>query len=101
MLTCNGSVGLSLLVGALSHKVAVFNAEGTGAELAAVATLSGLSLVLPTFTTTTPGPRFSTTQLIFAALAALALYGLFVTTQTVRHRDYFLPVVTADEVIDT
>src|SRR5438876_4279638 len=31
MITCNGIVGLSLLVGALRHKVAVFNAEGTGA----------------------------------------------------------------------
>ncbi|MEU9114384.1 ionic transporter y4hA [Streptomyces sp. NPDC048483] len=101
MITCNGIVGLCLLVGALKRKVAVFNAAGTGAALATVATLSGLSLVLPTFTTTTPGPRFSTPQLVFAALAALVLYGMFVTTQTVRHRDYFLPVTAAGKVIDT
>lgn len=101
MITCNGIVGLCLLVGSLKRKVAVFNAEGTGAALATVATVAGLSLVLPTFTTTTPGPQFSTPQLVFAALAALILYGLFVTTQTVRHRDYFLPVTTAGEVIDT
>ncbi|MGW1377049.1 calcium:proton antiporter [Streptomyces sp. NPDC002446] len=100
MITCNGIVGLSLLVGSLKRKVAVFNAEGTGAALAAVATVAGLSLVLPTFTTTTPGPQFSTPQLVFAALAALVLYGLFVTTQTVRHRDYFLPVTSSGEVID-
>ncbi|MFF4951092.1 calcium:proton antiporter [Streptomyces chattanoogensis] len=100
MITCNGIVGLSLLVGALKRGVAVFNPEGTGAALATVATLSGLSLVLPTFTTTTPGPRFSTPQLVFAALAALVLYGMFVTTQTVRHRDYFLPVTSSGEVID-
>ncbi|BDH13913.1 MULTISPECIES: calcium:proton antiporter [Streptomyces] len=99
MITCNGIVGLCLLVGSLQRKVAVFNAEGTGAALAAVTTVAGLSLVLPTFTTSTPGPRFSTPQLIFAALAALVLYGLFVTTQTVRHRDYFLPVTTSGEVI--
>ncbi|MFD8548174.1 calcium:proton antiporter [Streptomyces sp. NPDC059649] len=101
MITCNGIVGLCLLVGALKRKVAVFNAEGTGAALATVATVAGLSLVLPTFTTTAPGPRFSTPQLVFAALAALVLYGLFVTTQTVRHRDYFLPVTPSGEVIDT
>ncbi|WP_077193918.1 calcium:proton antiporter [Streptomyces lydicus] len=101
MITCNGIVGLCLLVGSLKRKVAVFNAEGTGAALAAVATVAGLSLVLPTFTTTTPGPRFSTPQLVFAALAALTLYGLFVTTQTIRHRDYFLPVTSTGEVIDT
>ncbi|MEU6412705.1 hypothetical protein [Microbispora sp. NPDC046933] len=92
MITCNGIVGLSLLVAALRRRVAVFNAEGTGGALATVATLSTLSLVLPTFTTSTPGPAFAPAQLTFAALASIALYGLFVLTQTVRHRDYFLPV---------
>ncbi|MFD4247408.1 calcium:proton antiporter [Streptomyces sp. NPDC058525] len=95
MITCNGIVGLSLLVGALRNRVAVFNAEGSGAALATVATLAVLSLVLPTFTTSKPGPEFSTAQLAFAAVASLALYGLFVAVQTVRHRDYFLPVDTA------
>ncbi|ARZ71873.1 ionic transporter y4hA [Streptomyces sp. HU2014] len=101
MITCNGIVGLSLLVGALKRRVAVFNAEGTGAAFGTVATLAGLSLVLPTFTTSTPGPQFSPAQLVFAAVAALILYGLFVATQTVRHRDYFLPVTAEGEVIDT
>lgn len=100
MITCNGIVGLSLLVCALRRRVAVFNAEGTGAAFGTVATLAGLSLVLPTFTTSTPGPRFSSAQLVFAALAALILYGLFVATQTVRHRDYFLPVTADGVVID-
>ncbi|MFE3579384.1 calcium:proton antiporter [Streptomyces vinaceus] len=95
MITCNGIVGLSLLVGALRNRVAVFNAEGSGAALATVATLAVLSLVLPTFTTSKPGPEFSTAQLAFAAVASLALYGLFIAVQTVRHRDYFLPVDTA------
>ncbi|MFF4105638.1 calcium:proton antiporter [Streptomyces sp. NPDC001903] len=94
MITCNGIVGLSLLVGALRNRVAVFNAEGSGAALATVATLAVLSLVLPTFTTSKPGPEFSTAQLAFAAVASLALYGLFIAVQTVRHRDYFLPVAT-------
>ncbi|MFI8180045.1 ionic transporter y4hA [Actinacidiphila glaucinigra] len=100
MITCNGIMGLCLLVGALRRRVAVFNPEGTGASLATVATLATLSLVLPTFTTSTPGPRFSTAQLTFAALASLVLYGLFVATQTVRHRAYFLPVKPGGEVID-
>ncbi|MFE9468511.1 calcium:proton antiporter [Streptomyces virginiae] len=94
MITCNGIVGVSLLVGALRNRVAVFNPEGSGAALATVATLATLSLVLPTFTTSKPGPEFSTAQLTFAAVASLALYGLFIAVQTVRHRDYFLPVDT-------
>ncbi|MGW1716223.1 calcium:proton antiporter [Streptomyces sp. NPDC002156] len=99
MITCNGIVGLSLLTASLRHGTAVFNPEGTGAALATVATLATLSLVLPTFTTSKPGPEFSTAQLTFAALASLTLYGLFVATQTVRHRDYFLPITRQGEVI--
>jgi Ca2+:H+ antiporter len=77
--------------------VASFNAEGSATALATVTTLATLCLVLPTFTTSRPGPEFSPAQLAFAAVAALALYGLFVVVQTVRHRDYFLPVgVDAD-----
>jgi Ca2+:H+ antiporter len=91
ILSLNGIVGFSLLVGALRHHLAVFNAEGTGSALATVITLAGLTLVLPRFTTSNPGPVFTPAQLAFAAVVSLALYGLFVFTQTVRHRDFFLP----------
>ena len=91
MITCNGIVGISLLVGAVRQGVATFRPDGTTTALATVATLATLTLVLPTFTTSTPGPEFSSSQLAFAAVASLALYGLFVFVQTVRHRDYFLP----------
>jgi Ca2+:H+ antiporter len=100
MITCNGIVGLSLLAVTLKRRTAAFNAEGTGKALATVATLATLSLVLPTFTTSAQGPAFSPAQLGFAAVASLALYGLFVLTQTVRHRDYFLPVPRDGAPID-
>src|SRR3954471_2193794 len=95
MITCNGVVGLALLVAALREHVVPFRAEATTAALSTVATLATLTLVLPTFTTSTPGPEFSTSQLAFAAVASLTLYLLFVFVQTVRHRDYFLPEETA------
>jgi len=91
MITCNGILGLSVLVGALHKRFATFNAEGSATALASVFTLATLTLVLPTFTTSAPGPEFSGAQLTFAAIASLALYLLFVFVQTVRHRDYFLP----------
>jgi Ca2+:H+ antiporter len=94
MITCNGIVGLSLLVAAIRSPggIARFNAEGSGAALATVVTLASLSLVLPSFTTSKSGPEFTGGQLTFAAVASLVLYGMFVVTQTVRHRDFFLPV---------
>src|SRR3954471_19639086 len=99
MITCNGIVGLAVLLGALRHHVVVFNAEGAGAALATVTTLAVLSLVLPTFTIGRQGPQFSPSQLAFAAVASLVLYGAFVLTQTVRHRDFFLPVGEDGELL--
>lgn len=98
MITVNGIVGLSLLVGALKHHLAVFNPEGTGAALATVIALAVLCLVVPSVTTSEPGPVFSGAQLTFAAIASLALYGMFVFTQTIRHRDFFLPVAAGQYV---
>ena len=92
MITLNGIVGISLLVGALKHHLAVFNPEGTGAALATVIALAVLCLVVPSVTTSQPGPEFTGAQLAFAAIASLALYGMFVFTQAIRHRDFFLPV---------
>lgn len=91
MLTTNGIVGISLLIKTLHQRVAVFNADGVAGALGAIAALSTLSLVLPTFTVSSPGPTYTTVQLAFAAVTSLVLYGTFVTVQTVRHRDYFLP----------
>ena len=101
MITCNGIVGISLLIGAVRYHMTIFNAEGSGAALATVTTLATLSLVLPTLTTSHPGPEFTAAQLTFAAIASLALYAVFVITQTVRHRDFFLPLTSAGEVVES
>ncbi len=100
MITCNGIVGISLFTAARQHGTAVFNAEGSGAALATVATLTTLTLALPTFTTGLPGPEFTPLQLTFAAIASGGLYLVFVVTQTVRHRDFFLPVDTDSDSED-
>jgi len=68
--------------------------------LATVATLATVCLVLPTVTESQPGPEFTSGQLAFAAVASLALYLAFVVTQTVRHRDFFLPVAADGEPLD-
>jgi Ca2+:H+ antiporter len=90
MIICNGVVGICLLVGGLRHHEQSFRVEGAGSALAALVALSSLSLVLPSFTTSTPGPMYSMSQLAFAGAASLVLWLAFVFVQTVRHRDYFL-----------
>jgi Ca2+:H+ antiporter len=91
MITCNGIIGISILIAALRERIVSFNAEGSATALATVITLATLTLVLPSFTTSTTGAEFSGSQLAFAAVASLALYGLFLLVQTVRHRSHFLP----------
>jgi Ca2+:H+ antiporter len=92
MITTNGIAGLSLLLGSQRYGVTLFHAHGSGTALATLTTLATLSLVLPTFTTSHAGKEFTPGQLAFAAVASLGLYLLFVFTQTVRHRDFFLPI---------
>jgi Ca2+:H+ antiporter len=97
MIICNGVVGLCLLVGALKHHEQTFRIEGAGSALACLIALATLSLVLPAFTTSAPGPTYTVPQLAFASVASLVLWAVFVFVQTVRHRDYFLPVGHASE----
>lgn len=97
MIICNGVVGLCLLFGAIRHHVLAFRVEGTTPALAVLATLATVTLVLPVFTSSTPGPTLSSSQLAFVGIVSLTLYAVFVFVQTVRHREYFLPVGVASE----
>src|SRR6516225_10647882 len=90
MIVCNGIVGLCLLWGGARHHEQGFQVHGASAALAVLAALTMLTLVLPNFATSAPGPLFSTSQLVFAGTVSLVLYCSFVFIQTVRHRDYFL-----------
>ena len=96
MIVCNGVIGLCLLLGGLRHHVLEYNVDGTSPALSVLTAMAVLVLVLPSFTTTTPGPTFSASQLALAGVMSLVLYGAFVFVQTVRHRAYFLPVDTGD-----
>lgn len=91
MIVCNGIVGLCLLAGGLRHREQVFHLQGAQAALSVIIALTTLTMVFPNVTSTTPGPTFSSSQVTFAAIVSLILYGAFLFVQTVRHRDYFLP----------
>ncbi len=92
MIVCNGIVGLCLLWGGARHREQGFQVQGASAALAVLAALTTLTLILPNVATSVPGPVFSTSQLEFDGVVSLVLYGGFIFVQTVRHRDYFLPL---------
>jgi Ca2+:H+ antiporter len=89
MIILNGMVGLSLLCGGWVHKEQHYNLQGANVYLSVIVPLAVLSLILPDFTRTTPGPTLSGTQQAFLIIVALALYGAFLAIQTGRHRLYF------------
>ncbi|MFN3435126.1 MAG: calcium:proton antiporter, partial [Sphingomonas sp.] len=91
MIILNFIIGLCLLTGGLKHGEQRFTLRGISAALATLAALVVLSLILPNYTTSVPGPTYAPSQLLFVALVSVVLYGTFVLVQTVRHRDYFLP----------
>lgn len=74
MIVCNGIVGLCLLAGGMRHHEQGFQLQGASAALAVLAALTVLTLIVPNFTTSTPGPTFTNAQLIFAGVVSRALW---------------------------
>jgi len=97
MIVCNGIVGLCLLTGGVRHREQSFQLQGTNAALSILIVLTTLTLIFPNYTTSASGPTFSSSQLVFAAVVSLILYGSFLFVQTFRHRDYFLPAEGGQE----
>ncbi|MFO8152927.1 calcium:proton antiporter [Thioalkalivibrio sp.] len=89
MIVLNGIVGLCLLIGGIRFREQEFIARGAVSALAVLATVAVLALVLPNYTVAVPGPVYATPQLVFVAFVSLALYGLFLYVQMVRHRGDF------------
>lgn len=96
MIMLNGAIGLCLLLGGLRHHEQSYNLPGARAFLSVVIPLAIFALVLPNFTERTPGPILSTPQAITIAVLTLALYAVFLTMQTARHRSFFQDPVEAD-----
>lgn len=96
MIALNGLIGLSLLLGGWRHREQHYNLQGTSAYLNTIMALSVLGLVLPTYTTSLSGPRFSLTQEEFLIVTTLILYGIFLAVQTSRHRHHFMEMEAAE-----
>jgi Ca2+:H+ antiporter len=89
MIILNGMVGTSLLVGAWRHREQSYNLQGANIYLSVVVPLAVMSLIMPNYTHTTPGPTLSFYQQEFLGVMCIGLYAAFLAVQTGRHRGYF------------
>jgi Ca2+/H+ antiporter len=90
MIVCNGLVGICIFIGGLRYREQDFQVAGANLYLTVLFAMATIALVLPNYTLTTPGPVFSEAQLEFVSVVTILLYGVFLYTQTIRHRDYFV-----------
>src|ERR1700753_872422 len=90
MIVCNGLVGLCILTGGLRYREQDIQVSGSNLYLSVLSVLAIITLIMPNYTLTTPGPVYSASQLGFVSAVTILLYGVFLYTQTVRHSDYFV-----------
>jgi Ca2+:H+ antiporter len=90
MIVCNGLVGVCIFIGGLRYREQDFQVTGANLYLSVLFVLATITLIMPNYTLTTPGPMYSAAQLGFVSVVTVILYGVFLYTQTMRHRDYFI-----------
>ena len=89
MIVTTGLVGLCILVGGLRYREQTFDVTSAKIYLAMLIVLTTLTIILPNYTSSAPEHFYSEIQLVFISIATVALYLVFLFTQTVLHRDYF------------
>src|SRR5438270_13162547 len=90
MIVCNGLVGICIFIGGLRYREQDFQVSGANLYLSVLFVLATITLIMPNYTLTAPGPIYSAAQLGFVSIVTMLLYGVFLYTQTIRHRDYFV-----------
>ena len=90
MIVCNGLVGICILIGGLRYREQDVQVSGSNLYLSVLIVLATITLIMPNYTLTTPGPVYSTLQLDFVSVVTVLLYGVFLYTQTILHRGYFM-----------
>ncbi|MGH6740515.1 MAG: calcium:proton antiporter [Bradyrhizobium sp.] len=90
MIVCNGLVGICILAGGLRYREQDVRVSGSNLYLSMLTVMATITLIMPNYTLTTPGPIYSTVQLEFVSVVTVLLYGVFLYTQTILHRGYFV-----------
>lgn len=92
MIVCNGIVGLCLLLGGLKYKEIGFQFKGSSSLFVVLITLSTLCFILPNYTSSSLGPKFNVTQLVFVSVICILLYLSLIIFQTRTHKSYFTAI---------
>src|SRR4030081_3025585 len=90
MIVCNGLVGICILAGGLRYSEQDVQVSGSNLYLSMLIVMATITLIMPNYTLTMPGPFYSTAQLGFVSIVTVLLYGAFLYIQTCRHRNYFI-----------
>lgn len=90
MIVLNGVVGLGLLIGGFKYREQSYNLQGSASYLAILIPLTSIALILPNFTTSTPDGSLTPLQATAFSIFTIVLYGIFLITQTGRHRAFYV-----------
>ncbi|HSF44925.1 MAG TPA: hypothetical protein VLA58_02910 [Chitinophagaceae bacterium] len=90
MIILTGMIGLSIFIGGVKYGEQSYLLKGVNASLITLVAISSLTLIMPDYTISTPGPYYTDKQLLFVAIVSLILYLSFVFVQNVKHKDHFV-----------
>src|SRR5258708_31274065 len=90
MIVCNGLVGICIMAGGLRYREQDVQVTGSSLYLSVLIVLATITLIMPNYTLTIHGPVYSAAQLGFVSVVTVILYGVFLYTQTILHRNYFI-----------
>ncbi|MGL4396293.1 MAG: calcium:proton antiporter [Hyphomicrobium sp.] len=90
MIITTGLVGLCITVGGLRYREQTFDVTSAKIYLAMLIVLASLTLIMPNYTMSAEGPVYSGSQIAFVSIMAIMLYLVFLYTQTVMYKDYFV-----------
>src|SRR5450432_4558997 len=73
MIVCNGLVGICILAGGLRYREQDVQVTGSSLYLSVLIVLATITLIMPNYTMTTPGPTYSAAQLAFISVVTIIL----------------------------
>lgn len=85
MIVLNALFGISIVLGALRHRIQGFNLNSSDSFIGGLVALVGIGLVLPNFVPAAGAWLFQ----LYLIAGCLGFYGLFLWVQTKEHRGFF------------